>query len=115
MFNRLAANFDGGAMGHAVVGRKATREISKFLDAVGAENLSVIIKYNAEITGCLPAETKENLKAQCQQFKSMLPAFKDIEVYGWIPPQYRSFIESHPTGKQWAILQVQLIRTYLLS
>lgn len=115
MFKSFISNFDGGVASHVLAGRVAGRHIGSFLDKLGKEVVSGCITQNFLVLDIIPADYKEGLKTQAKEYLQLLPAFKDIEVYNWIPQNHRSFIESHPNGKQWGILQVQQIRIYLLS
>lgn len=115
MFNRIVQSFDTGAAVHVFVGRKASRYIGEFLGKFGPDYINACIVQGIMITDCLPQEYREGLKQKCHPYRDVLVGFPDEEVYSWIPEQHRSFIESKEKGKEWAMVQVQQIRTYLMS
>lgn len=115
MVSNLFKNFSGTAFSHTLIGRKASRQIGAFLDKFGDQSLKGCIERRIWLTDCLPEEYKASLKKLCLPYRDMLPAFTNIEVYGWIPEKNRALMESCPGGKQWALQQLQIIREYLSS
>ncbi len=89
----LLSGFDGGVATRFYIGKKAERQITKFLDGWGEENLRGCIKDTIWISECIPIAKRLELKGKMTAYAEYLDNFTDEEVYGWICQKHRAFIE----------------------
>jgi len=107
--------FDMTAAARAFISRKATRLIRTFLAAFTQRQLELFIQQHKFITDFIPEQKRQSLKAKAKPYVDIIAKFTISEAYLWIPLEYRTFLESTPGGKEWAIAELEHIREFLLD
>jgi len=107
--------FSSGPFLHTYAQRRATRWLKEFLDAIGHERLAWAIDNDRSFTSFFPPEDMKVKSFKYTLPKEYLEEFPDVEVYEWIPPEYRSFIEENPKGKLWVFKQLGFIRNMVVT
>ena len=107
--------FQGGAFVHTWASRRGGRWLKTFLDGIGHERLAWAIANDRSFTSFFPPEDIHGTALKYPLPKGYLEEFPDEEVYEWIPPEYRSFIEEQPKGKEWAMKQIVFLRRIIVT
>lgn len=107
--------FSGGPFIHTWASRKGTRLLKEVLDKLGHERIGWAIASNRSFLSLISPENVKKTALNYSLPKEYLQEFPDEEVYGWIPPEYRSFIEEQTGGKQWAMEQIGFIRKIIVA
>lgn len=107
--------FNSGPFIHTMAGRKVPRNLKKLLDGIGPERLGWAIDNNRPLTAFFTPDQANKMRTMYPLPKEMLAEFPDTEVYGWIPPEYRSFIEQRANGKKWAMEQIAFLRSLVIT
>lgn len=104
--------FNGEVFAREWIGRRASRWLKKnVFDPIGHKNLAVIIARGVSIIDSIPHETLLSLRGQIQD---LAQSITEEDLYGWIPPDYRSIIEADPKGRAWASEEIKKLRAILL-
>jgi len=111
----LNIKFQTGPFIHTYVGRKARRSLKDFLDMIGQERLLWAIANDRQLVSFFPPEQVNSVAIQYPIPKEYLKEFPEEEIYGWIPPEYKAFFESHTNGKKWAMSQIDFLRNLIIT
>jgi hypothetical protein len=107
--------FSSGPFLHTWVSKKATRWLKNILDGIGHERLAWMIANKRSLTSFFPPEDIHSATLKTPLPKEYLEEFPDEEVYSWIPPEYRTFIEELEGGKEWAMEQIAFLRRLIVT
>lgn len=113
----LGIKFNAKAFGHAFIGKKASRFISKLFDGIGHDNLSYMIRMDRDVLGYVSAEDIERYRQVIYAYADVAVEFTDDQIYSWIPKEQKAIIESYPAGRGrvWALRQIKEIRKALFD
>lgn len=102
--------FDSSAFAKTLIGRKASRRISKMFAEIGKDTIIDIIEHDENLIDYIPPEQLYQYKSSSQAYKDYAEFFSDDDIYKWIPDPWKSIIEAQPTGREWVYRQLQFIR-----
>jgi hypothetical protein len=108
-------HFHSGPFIHTWASRRATRNLKKLLDGIGHERLAWAVEHDRPFTAFFPPELVNSTVLKNPIPREFLKEFPDSEVYGWVPTEYRSYVEGLKGGSEWIIQQIDLIRKLVVT
>lgn len=111
----LGIKFSSGPFLHTWASRRGTRWLKTFLDGLGHERIAWAIQNHRDLTSFFPPEEIHGTALKYPLPKAYVAEFPDDEVYGWIPEEYRAFIEGLPSGREWTFRQISFLRRLVVT
>ena len=97
------------------VARRARRWLKALLDGIGQDKIIYLVQNNKMFTDYLTTEQQAKYRGYGRHYRQYAEFFSNVDVYGWVPEEYRDLIETLPNGKKWIYRQLSFIRRAMLS
>lgn len=93
--------------------RKAAREMGKFLDSQGEENVRWLVETKTDIVSLIPPEALKAYKENARTYRWALGKVQVNKVWEYLDKRWKEVILSYPEGEVWAKAQMgQLMEVF---